>query len=202
MRTAPIGRPQCAACVRGGQPARGDQGFKSRSLQRGVCKLSVPREAPTLNLPSAAHAASPERPKLLRSFFQLVRIETNVDPSPQNPSPRMAAEPVEASTNVVVPLRRATSAASTPSEVPPSRHACGGRSARARPAASAHLSGQPGNLIPLCRGSPRYRVRRPLARILATLDGLEHRAPGRGQSGIIFSGTATGRASADHPNRK
>ena len=31
----------------------------------------------------------------------------------------MAAEPVEASTNVVVPLRRATSAASTPSEVPP-----------------------------------------------------------------------------------
>src|SRR6516164_10544074 len=40
MRTAPVGRPQCAACVRGGQPARGDQGFESRSLQRRVfCEL-------------------------------------------------------------------------------------------------------------------------------------------------------------------
>jgi hypothetical protein len=37
MRTAPIGRPQCAARVRGDHPARGDQGFESRSLQRGVC---------------------------------------------------------------------------------------------------------------------------------------------------------------------
>jgi hypothetical protein len=57
MRTAPIGRPQCAACVRGGQPAREDQGFESRSLPRRVCELLVPnRRSPNLPLVQIARA--------------------------------------------------------------------------------------------------------------------------------------------------
>src|SRR6516162_98000 len=39
MRTAPIGRPQCASPVRGDHPARGDQGFDSCSLQQ-IVRLS------------------------------------------------------------------------------------------------------------------------------------------------------------------
>jgi len=66
------------------------------------------------------------RDRLTRRNFQIdsanLRSRSAARPADSSLTRRydhMAAEPVEASTNVVVPLRRATSAASTPSEVPP-----------------------------------------------------------------------------------